>query len=61
MEQERKRIKNKMKELKISAYQLSKDTGINQSNLSRFFNGADLYLSNYLKILEYLGIPRPKG
>ncbi len=60
MEQERKHIKQKMEELKITDYRLAKDTGINKSNISRFFKGADLYLSNYLKILDYLNIRKPR-
>jgi len=39
----------------VTAYQLSKDTGINEGQLSRFFNGkVDLSLKKILQITDYL-------
>ncbi len=44
-----------LKEKGISRYQLSKDTGINESQISRFFREkVNLSLENILMIVEYL-------
>jgi len=49
-------IKFAISEKNISAYQLAKDTGINEGQLSRFFNHkVDLSLKKVNQILEYLG------
>lgn len=49
-------IKTVMAENSVSAYQLSKDTGINEGQLSRFFNNkVDLSLKKITQIIDYLG------
>ncbi|KUO73443.1 MAG: hypothetical protein APF81_19735 [Desulfosporosinus sp. BRH_c37] len=48
-------IKRLMVAKNVTAYQLSKDTGINEGQLSRFFNGkVDLSLKKILQITDYL-------
>ena len=48
-------MKQVMAEKNITAYQLSKDTSINEGQLSRFFsNKVDLSLKKVLQIIEYL-------
>ncbi len=49
-------IKSAISEKSISAYQLAKDTGINEGQLSRFFNNkVDLSLKKVIQIIDYLG------
>lgn len=44
-----------LKEKKISRYQLAKDTGINESQLSRFFSGkVNLFYDKIELITQYL-------
>lgn len=48
-------IKSAMAEKNVSAYQLAKDTGINEGQLSRFFNRkVDLSLKRLVQIIDYL-------
>lgn len=48
-------ISNILKQKKISRYQLAKDTGINESQLSRFFSGKTNLSYDKIKIIvEYL-------
>lgn len=48
-------MKQIMAEKNITAYQLSKDTGINEGQLSRFFNNkVELSLKKILQITDYL-------
>lgn len=48
-------ISNILKQKKISRYQLAKDTGINESQLSRFFLGKTNLSYDKIKIIvEYL-------
>jgi len=48
-------MKHVMAEKNLTAYQLSKDTGINEGQLSRFFNNkVDLSLKKVLQIADYL-------
>lgn len=50
-------IKPRMNELGITNYQISKETGISNSTLSRWFDGSqDIGLSRFLDILRVLKI-----
>lgn len=52
-----KLIKPRMQELNITNYQISKETGISNSTLSRWFDGSqDIGLSRFLDILRVLKI-----
>lgn len=48
-------IADRLKQVGVSRYKLAKDTGINESQLSRFFNGKiNLSFERITQIAEYL-------
>ncbi len=50
-------LRRRMKEKKISSYELHKRTGIAQSSLSRYFGESmDMSFNNYLKICHALDL-----
>jgi len=56
-------LRKTIKRRQLSVYQISKDTGLNQSGLNRFFNGtkSELQLSTIQVLFDYLGLEvRPK-
>jgi transcriptional regulator with XRE-family HTH domain len=49
-------IKAVMEKQGVTAYRISKETGVDQASLSRFFSGDGMMLVERLnKILDYLG------
>ena len=52
-------IRQRMTECDITAYRLSKDTGIDEAQLSRFFKGdgsVGLSVLKLIQVLDYLGL-----